>query len=195
MHRRRQQGFTLLELMATVSILSMLVLLARPGILSWRASARQYELTNMTAQIFRRAAARARETGAAHQVRYVGPAAAYVMTLENGMSPRCRQTNWADACVVPDETINFNTIVTGVSPILVTFQRNGAGANLANLQVCYEPSGRSYTWGTGDPVGPGGLPVWQRQTRPVLVTIARQDAGGTNRQVVLPPGGTPRVRL
>lgn len=187
MRRSRQAGFTLLELMISVTIIGVMVTLARPGVSSWRANSRQYDLTNRIALLARSAIGRAAESGVAHQVSYDDNGGAYTMRLQRGMTRRCRQTPWG---VNPNPDLEVVDSVgqnTGVTDILVNFDL-GAGA-VNTVDVCYEPSGRMYINLTP------AAPVYTRRTAAVTVDITRADGTGAARQVVLPAGGYPRVRL
>lgn len=203
MSRHRSQGFTLIELMMVIVIISVLLLLARPGMSGWQMSSRQYDLTLEIANMGRRAASRARETGTAHQLRLSTNSGRFLLEVYQGMNRRCRQTNWFGGVAglprrIESTPFNVHNRTAEKQKLMVNFQRftvdlvqneaTASGPTLPAIEICYEPSGRTYTSVLGASL--------TRQTTPLEANIIR--TGGTSQRariVSFPPSGTPRPRL
>lgn len=149
--------------------------------------------------------------------------------LYSGMTNRCRHTPWLQALEgggalgIPAALLSGTNVfdmalvnpkgIEGQAPkegdagrhvVTLRVSQQPTGVTLqafAEMYICYEPSGQTYTAGYVTPRLAGTVPALQLQQWPVLFTIARKigpsagDARGVDRQVVFPPGGNARVRL
>jgi len=199
MTRRRSQGFTLLELMVSISIITVLLLLARPGMGGWQMSSRQYELTLDVANMGRRAASRARETGSAHTLRLTTVSGQFNLEVLQGMTRKCRQTFWDTAEVgvpfMPDTgRYDVHNRLAETEKLEITFTTyTSQGAQwltaLDLIDICYEPSGKTY-W-ISQP-----MPGLVLQTGMIEAIITRSGGSAQRTRIVsFPPAGTPRPRL
>lgn len=207
MMRKPNQGFTLLELMIVVSIVAILLSLARPGLGNWRASSRQYDTAMSIANMARRAASRARQTGMAHRLKLTTVNGdEFEIAMHQGMGRRCRQTSWENATIHPPIEIDAVTydmlsVPGAVAKLSVQFQAFGSPtivnekiecapmALVSSMSVCYQPNGNTYT-------SPNSVTMnFVRQICPLEVRITRTGGSSRDRVVTLPASGTPRSRL
>ncbi len=210
----RSKGFTLVEVMVTVTIIGILLVLAKPGMGTWRLNTYHYELANTVAAIGRRAATRAWQTGRAHSVELsVDAGGDFLILLKQGMSPKCRQTNWArcDSRVDPLAPAPIQELTaesfrsnagSGVLSISVAMTKEGDDISpyadwntaVSAMSVCYEPSGKTYRL---QATGPSAGLVLQRSKLIWRIARSATAEGQTlvDRTVIFPPSGIPELRL
>ncbi|MDH5673375.1 MAG: type II secretion system GspH family protein [Myxococcales bacterium] len=220
-------GFSLIELMVVVVIIGIMAVSVAPSLAAVRADQRQSEAATELVGLLRRAWGATTRLGVAHAVVLApDPAGSGFMTASvwTGMHRRCRQTPWLPAganvarhgiadyrtahagggAVGPVEAINFasyNQLAGGVATghrVDLTIRMTPPGEAPAAetvLAICHQPNGVSYTT-TNFTTAPA---TWQRQGRPVFLSIVRTLGSGSGVQqsgvprfVVVNPTGAPR---
>jgi len=185
------RGFTLIELMVTVVIISVISALATPGILRRVDSYKTRSAAEQIASTFRLARLRAMGRGAAVVVRYQGSTGT-VTVLEGVQGPDSSATGCANlpasSCTTPADRFNagstrFQTIerydASGASSYTLTASLG------ATSDVCFTPLGRAYSRASfTDAFAP--------LTTPATMTVTR-GAGILVRTVAILPNGTARV--
>jgi prepilin-type N-terminal cleavage/methylation domain-containing protein len=183
------RGFTLIELMVVVVIISVISALATPGILRRVDSYKTRSAAEQIASTFRLARLRAMGRGSAVVVRYQGGT---VTVLEGVQGPDSSATGCANlpasSCTTPATRFNagstrFQTIesydATGASSYTLTASLG------ATSDVCFTPLGRAYSRASfTDAFAP--------LTTPATMTVTR-GAGILVRTVAILPNGTARV--
>mgnify|MGYP002368528587 FL=1 len=160
---RRTQGFTLVELMAVVVIISVMTGLAAPSMMNALADARARDLTGQIVNFYNGARARATGSGRAQLVRFTAAAnnAQGGLVAYEGNNSSCHASNWgaivAVGCVaggfctdqlnpaqrqLSDEVFQLGMLTTGAA---------GSFAE-TDADICYEPTGITY-WRAGAAVG------------------------------------------
>lgn len=152
--RRRQDGFTLLELMVIVLIVMVITALSAPSAVRafaiFRAQAASLEVLRM-ARLARREAI---EGGRAIVVRTVGTR----MEVRRGTTNLCRTSNWsaqfADACAAPADLAVTGTSCLGyVDPNMFSVGAHTVEIGAPDGQdVCYQPNGEAMYGASGGTV-------------------------------------------
>lgn len=183
------RGFTLIELMVTVVIISVISALATPGILRRVDSYKTRSAAEQIASTFRLARLRAMGRGAAVVVRYQGSTGT-VTVLEGIQGPAaggCANLP-ASSCTTPAARFNSGSTLFQT---LESYDATGAAsyaltASLgATSDVCFTPLGRAYSRATF-------TGVFAPLTAPATMTVSR-GTGGLVRTVAILPNGTARV--
>lgn len=200
--KRRARGFTLLELMAVVTIITLLMVIAIPSITHRVREYRSSQAANEIAALYRNARMRAMARGSATVVRWDQTTETFTVleavqgtTAVEGCEPLpsavCPQNEAANAAMVlvnqfvPD-TIGDHTIsVDGPPPA----EGGTATANLSALDVCFSPLGAA-RMRTSFSAGFTGTLTGVPQ-----VNVSRDDGVGLLRRVLLLPNGASRVTL
>jgi prepilin-type N-terminal cleavage/methylation domain-containing protein len=212
--RRRQAGFTLLELMIAVSIMGTMAALLAPGISEFMADARAAGASEDLVRLSRHVRARAQETGLAHLLVYTGvPADAGGLgriRVFEGMNNHCRQTPWPQTVGgvaadghAPVEVLDLSasSYNQGTNPSIDDTARQVIALRVSDAigapdsaVLCFEPSGA--TWQGAFTATTIGF-AFTRQNAPITFTITRRVDGvtrGADRNVVFQPGGIARFR-
>lgn len=209
MHSRkaRSRGFTLVELMVVIVIITGLASLAVPSILRQMRDRRTRQAAEEIASLYRQARLRALGRGAAVMVQYrpdtgfqtreavlggVGACATLPTT-------RCTSTNWGQGSAVPngDELISSFNPTAGVyegvtatahatSPDLGGGSATSEGDSPSALDICFTPMGRTLFRTT-----PNGTLSWMSGVP--AITVSRANNAGLKRVVVIPPNGLART--
>jgi prepilin-type N-terminal cleavage/methylation domain-containing protein len=192
--QRPERGFTLLELMAVVTIIAVFAALAIPSAVVQLRDRRVQEAARSIALVYREARLRALGRGSAVLVRFDTG----VMTVHEARVPvgvitgctdlpvsSCLNTDWSSATA--------QRIVGGYQPpssgemsdlsVAVT---DSADAAVPNLDICFTPMGRGFARreNTNGPFSP--------LADAFVATVSRPGMTRT-RQVVLMPNGTARL--
>lgn len=189
--RTRTQGFTLMEALIVVAVISISAGIAAPALSRAMANRRANEATHSLVRIGARARSEALVYGRAHLLRYADATDGRV-ELWRGRLDRCSANDWAtivsaDCNADPDclDAVDMTSFASTSHSVRMRLP----GASAADL--CFEPSGESYVsttglFGTTPPSGTDG----------VLFTLQRLESGadaGPLRRVVFPFAGTPRI--
>lgn len=197
----RQAGFTLLELMAVVTIIGVVAALAAPSLSDTRADSRTNEYANELVRGLRHARSAAAGYGRAHLVVF-DPADEGAVQVYRGVNNRCATNNWvgiigagctatSPMCVDSISNDNFTFGASDYRLTMPTFQ--------AGVQVCFEPTG-VMRW-RSNPVSrfsADNVDATAVSAQGAFVfNIQRHTASagdvGVARRVLLPLGGSPRV--
>ncbi len=194
-----ERGFTLLELMAVVTIIALLMTIAIPSITNRLREYRSQQAANDIAAVYRNARMRALARGSAVMVRWDQAAAKFTVyeavqgaSSAAGCAPLPSATcptslaQMAAAVVVNEYGLNAGThTVTMAGPPPAG---GGAGTAVSNFDMCCSPLGSASTRGTApNAFAPlTGVPE---------VTVKRTDTIGLTRRVLVMPNGTSRVAI
>jgi len=186
---KASRGFTLVELMVTVVIISVLAAIATPGILARVNSYRTRSAAEMIASTYRLARLRAMGRGSAVVVRYNAGVITVLEGIQGSESSAAGCQNLpAPSCTTP--ATRFNSGSTDYQTIeSYDVAYGGAYTLAASLgtvsDVCFTPLGRAYsrTSITG---------TFAQMLTPATVSVTHS-SGGLVRQVLVLPNGTARV--
>jgi len=187
------RGFTLVELMVTVVIISVIATLATPSILRRVDSYKTRNAAELIASTFRLARLRAMGRGSAVVVRYEG-ATGVVTVLEGIQGPDMVAAGCANlpasSCTTPAD--RFNTSGSGTrSQTIESYDADGGDsytltASLgATSDVCFTPLGRAYSRAAF-------TNAFTPMTTPATMTVTR-GTGSLVRTVAILPNGIARV--
>ncbi len=208
--RLTRRGFTLIELMVTVLVVSILALLAIPALTKAQDDRVAYQNTVMVSQLLRRARTNAVGRGAAMLVTITsngttdrGTFTVYEGVRANGSGaggsdtpqPACRfPTDWTNAAMkrkVAEASLNGGGDASIGIETTVQVYETGTPTGYPSLNICFAPSGRSYISATLDFNGK------QPNLAPVTIDVSRMVGGspeGLRRRVALSPGGATTIQ-
>lgn len=212
----RQHGFTLVELMAVVTIIAVMVGLAGPAMRNSLGDARARDLKGQIINLFNGARARAMGSGRAQLVRFTladnngqGGLIAY-----EGNNSSCNGSNWAGVVAEGCSSAGFCTaqvdprarqVAGDVLQLGLTTTGDPGSFGETIADICYEPDGTTY-WRAGAAVG-GNLLLSSENGGGAQGTlrggfrfrVQRLDSGGTpqsvDRELVVPLGAGARAGL
>jgi prepilin-type N-terminal cleavage/methylation domain-containing protein len=201
--RRRQRGFTIVELLTVITVIGVLVAAAAPSFRGLLRDRRVNDAAQNIADLYRRARIRAMGRGAATMVRWNASAALPTpanpgghFTMKEAVegntsafspflpSSSCTSTEWADGDSENLFVRSFEDRLGRYQPAQTTF-RTPANAIATYAEVCFTPRGRTFIRFAG-----GG--AWARMNGVPRVDVTNGDDGNT-RAVVLPPTGAARI--
>lgn len=194
--RWRPRGFTLIELMVVVVIVTLLSAIALPGISRRMKSYRTKRVGEEIAALYRSARLRALGRGSAVLVRYDGDAIFEVREAIQGgaATAGCGQLPESTCITTPDRwagntksqqlnTLNFsggNEYAIAANFINPATSAAATGA----LDVCFSPMGKAYSDASGS---------LDEMTSPARIDVQRSDAVSFQRSVLVTPMGTARI--
>ena len=181
-------GYTLLELMIVVGLLGAMSLITAASVSSWRGDARQQNAAYSILRLTQQAQGLATRSGHSHMLRLsAGDNGRGLLTLLGGMNYSCLKTPWTLATEVG--RYNMDSAVPGGSSRELKLTAEVNGANVDTLDLCVEPSGRTFAGPTGAMAVASGLTV--------LSVTGYNNSGvvtGTVRRVIFEPGGRARMQ-
>jgi type II secretion system protein H len=195
-------GFTLLELMVVVIIISVVAVMAAPSMLNAQKDRRAFQAAADIAALVREARARSFGKGAAVLVRIDAPGGSAQrgkVTIRDDADPvtgnprvgGCRGTDWTTAPIAETYQITEDDIE--------------ATGDTAVALICFAPSGRSYmitgaalseTQVPGAPSMSEALEAMALAPETFAIQVERKVSGtstGLRRRVLLSPAGAARV--
>lgn len=193
--RRRQGGFTLIELITVVAIVAIVAGLAAPVITSSISERRANEAALDLVRVARRARSEAIAYGRAHLLRI--DAARGRIRVYRGINNGCTTNDWATITSGPDCNTPGSFCVDFMDLTSSRYSSGGArvvatiGGGIASGDICYRSNGSlEYRDGAGiftgaNTVGGGAQITFQRHTSDGPVGVVRR--------VVLPLGSSPRI--
>ncbi len=192
------RGFTLIELVAVIVIITILMAIAVPGIAAQMDRRNAQKAAGQVAAIFRNARMRALGRGSAVMVRFDSAGGGTFQVLEaiEGGGGGCAPLP-AGQCLTPNRWLPGNLGVTYQEVLNYGTQRegninaqfvSGVGATEATYSICFSPMGSTYSsvLPTGQLQPLVGIPV---------VSVARASGAGLTRRVLVLPNGAARVAL
>lgn len=207
-HGSKSQGFTLVELMAVVAIISIGAGIAMPAIQRATQQQRANRVVLDIVRMTRRARSEAMAYGRAYLLRHndqsYGNGAWGRYRLYRGMNNGCRTNDWATITTVDCGAANSYCVdeITMNDPKYrsTTTTVDTLPVFASGFDVCYQPNGTTMMRvGTGTNFAPGlptalrssmgtygGIPVRVRSTENATLT-------GAARYLLIPPGGVGRV--
>ncbi len=192
-----RRGFTLLELMVVVLIITIVSSIAIPGVVQRMKTNRTREAAEDLAMVFRQARIRAMGRNSAVLVRYNDAAGTVELreaiqgaTASGGVAVAGCERRPESNCRVPANRWN-NGNARSQSIEITNYEASGdftLDGPGTDIDICFAPSGRSYIRNTAASTTP--FAAW---TTPVRFDIDRNDGVGIRRSVLLTPSGTARV--
>ena len=217
---RQRAGFTLIELMIAISIMSALIAMVAPGIGEFLADARAASASEDLVRLSRHMKARAQETGLAHMLVFNGTGSESgglgIIRVYEGMNNHCRQTPWAQTITgrdddghAPIEVLNMATgaynPTSGGSPTVDDRDRNvivlrvaAAASAPDGAFLCVEPGGSVWDGVASSVVGAGYTFIKPASLKPILFTISRtmnSAVRGRDRTVMFSTSGIARFKF
>lgn len=188
------RGFTLIELMVVILIITVVAALAAPSAVVQMRERRVQEAARSIALLYREARLQAVGRGAAVLVRYRDGEFNVLEAVEGPLAP-CPDAP-VPSCNVPwvseparsRRSATYSAIATtgDLATLTVNFS-DSAGSTLSEFEVCFSPNGRAFS----RPVINDGVPLLPLNE--ALTGTLRRPGMGRARTVVLLPNGTARL--
>ncbi|MBL8601855.1 MAG: prepilin-type N-terminal cleavage/methylation domain-containing protein [Myxococcales bacterium] len=195
-------GFSLVELMVVVVLIAILSALAIPSMLQAGRERRVQEASTSVVDIFRNARGRAMYRGRAQMVLVRPSGSALRFDVFESANSRCRDGQFGAAT---GDSPNLTTVIETLDLATTYYARDGINATVTpgstnRLRVCYTPMGNAFfgtsaytgvtdTW-SNNMADPNVAPAFEIR----LFQGAVAGVGGVARRILLPLGGTPRMR-
>lgn len=196
MGRAVRRGFTLLELMVVVIIITIVSSIAIPSVVNRMRTNRTRQAAEDLAMTFRQARIRAMGRNSAVLIRYDDAAGSLELregiqgsTAAGGIAvPGCERRP-ESSCTVPASRWDGDARSQRIE--LTNYEGSGdfdLGGPASDLDICFAPSGRSYIRASS-----AGTTPFTPWTVPVRFDIKRNDQVGIQRSVLVTGTGTARV--
>lgn len=191
------RGFTLLELVAVVTVISVFAALAIPATVNQLRNRRVYQAAREVAILYRQARMQALGRGSAVLVRFSGGQFTVLEAVRSNASGTCttlpfsgcRQNNWGNAAEV--RTIDaYQPPATGELATLTVGITNNADTDVANLDICFSPMGRAFVRTI-----PNNPQPFDTLSQTFVATIARAGAYLPRKVLLMPNGGARMMTL
>jgi prepilin-type N-terminal cleavage/methylation domain-containing protein len=218
---RRQDGFTLVELMIVITIMGSMAAMIAPGIGEFLADARAASAAEALVRLTRHMQARTQQAGLAHLIVFGSTnndgGGLGVIRVYEGMNNHCRQTPWSQTITGRDEdghapvevldlsTGEYNPTRSGSAPAVddrdrqvVSLRVSGAVGAPDAAVICLEPSGAVWEGAASSALGAGYLFTRPLTTKAIVFTVSRKLNGavrGRDRTVFLSTNGIARFRF
>lgn len=186
---RSARGFTLLELMAVVLIITIFAAIAIPTAVGQLRDRRVQESARRIALLYRQARLRALGRGSAVMVSFAGNAVSVQEARVGaaGVCPglpvsSCLNADWAGGQPVVD---GFQPAASGELSSLTLAVTDAGGDAVAGLDICFTPMGRAF-------VRTAAAPQFGALADAYVATVGRPGVA-RSRQVALLPNGTARL--
>jgi type IV fimbrial biogenesis protein FimT len=191
--QRGARGFTLVELVAVVLIITIFAALAIPSAVMQMRDRRVQESARQIALVFRQARLRAMGRGSAVMVRFganrftvhearLGAATAGADCADLPVSS-CVNTLWAASAMVD----GYGEAATGEMSTVVFGIADSANNDIPEIEICFTPMGRAFVREAIDDDA-----AFAPLAEAYVASVSRPGMTGT-RQVALMPNGTARL--
>lgn len=195
--RTRQRGFTLLEMMTVVIMITILASAAIPLATRQMRDRRLQEVAQLVASTFQQARTRAMGRGSAIMVRYTPGTPGSFEVLEAQRGPNSTSSGIANAecAALPVSsclTTRWNAPAAQEYRVVSTLEFSDDDLSVTMndnepLDICFTPGGRAFSAKTGSPLSP--------LTRAFTATIGRTAGVARPRDVLILPNGAARLAL
>lgn len=191
--RDRVRGFTLIELMVVVLLITIFAVIALPGIAK-QLDARQARLSAETvATLYRNARLRAMGRGAAQLVIFNAGQLQHREAIQgNAMTDTqcatlpatsCRTTDWGTSATTNQLLQNFDSTASGQ----ITVSMENIAEEITYAEICFTPLGSTFVRATNSA-------AWQPLTQAPRISLKNANGNGVRRDVVILPNGSARVK-
>lgn len=196
-NRTLQRGFTLIEMMTVVVLITVLASAAIPLATRQMRDRRLQEVAQQVAATFQQARTRAMGRGSAIMVRYTPGTPGSFQTLEAQRGPNSTSNGIANpecAALPVSSCLTTSWNVPAAQEYRVVSSLDFTDDDLSvtmnddqPLDICFTPGGRAFSAETGSPLEP--------LTRAFTATIGRSEGVARSRDVLILPNGAARLAL
>jgi prepilin-type N-terminal cleavage/methylation domain-containing protein len=188
----RAPGFTLLELIAVVSIIAVFSALALPSAVGQLRNRRVQEAARQIGIVYREARLRSLGRGSAVLVRITGGAITVLEARVNGTGACANAALPISSCVTPtwgvagQQVGGFSAAASGELSTLSLALQDSGNNPITDLDICFTPMGRTFVRESTSAAQP-----FAPLSQTYVATVSRP--GTRDRRVVLMPNGTARM--